>query len=60
MFQNPVSQQQLASELDREKAAIWRDRRALPQSESVLDSLVRRLRQMIGTKPMQPLTREPA
>lgn len=60
MFQNPVSQQQLARELDREKAAIWRDRRALPQSESVLDSLVRRLRQMIGTKPLQPLTREPA
>ncbi len=60
MFQNPVIQQQLARELDREKAMIWQDQQVLPPTESVLDSLVRRLRQLIGTRPLQPLAREAA
>jgi hypothetical protein len=57
MFQNPVIQQQLARELDREKAAIWQNQQALPPTESVLDSVVRRLKQLIGTRPLQPLAR---
>jgi hypothetical protein len=57
MFQTPVIQQQLARELDREKAAIWQDQQALPPTESVLDSVVRRLRKLIGTRPLQPLAR---
>jgi len=58
MFQNPVTQQQLARELDREKALlIWQDQQALHQTESVLDVLVRRLKQLIGSRPLQPLAR---
>ena len=57
MYQSPVIQQQLARELDREKAAIWQDRQALPQTESVLDSVVRRLKQLISARPLQPLAR---
>lgn len=60
MFQNPVIQQQVGRELDREKAAVWRDRHAIPQTESVIDALLRRLKQLIGSRPLQPLTREPA
>lgn len=57
MFQNPVIQQQLARELDREKHAIWQDQQALPPTESVLDSVVRRLKQLVGRRPLQPLAR---
>lgn len=57
MFQNPVIQQQLARELDREKAPAWQAQQVLPATESVLDSVVRRLRQLIGTRPLQPLAR---
>ncbi len=57
MFQNPVIQHQLARELDREKAMIWQDQQTLPPAESVLDSLVRRLKQLIGNRPLQPLAR---
>lgn len=57
MFQNPVIQHQLARELDREKAMIWQDQQVLPPTESVLDSLVRRLKQLLGSRPLQPLAR---
>ncbi|TXG87103.1 MAG: hypothetical protein E6R14_01925 [Thermomicrobiales bacterium] len=60
MFQNPVIQLQVGRELDREKATIWQDQHAIPQSESVIDALLRRLKQLIGARPLQPLTREPA
>ncbi len=58
MYQHPVIQQQLARELDREKAALWHDRPVLPPTESVLDSIVRRLKQLIGSRPLQPLARD--
>ena len=57
MFQNPVIQQQLARELDREKASIWQNRQALQPTESVLDSVVRRLKQLVNSRPLQPLAR---
>ena len=57
MYQNPVILQQLARELDQQKGAIWQNSQALPQTESVLDALVRRLKQLISTRPMQPLAR---
>ena len=57
MFQNPVIQQQLARELDREKAQIWQDQAVLAPTESVLDSVLRRLRQLIAHRPLQPLAR---
>ncbi len=60
MFQNPIIQLQLARELDREKAMFWQDQQVLPPTESVLDSLLRRLKQLIGTRPLQPLAREAA
>ena len=57
MYQNPVIQQELARELDREKTTMWQDRQALPQTESVLDSVVRRLKQLINARPLQTLAR---
>ena len=57
MYQNPVIQQQLARELDRDKTAIWQNRQALPPTESVLDSVVRRLKELVGARPLQPLVR---
>lgn len=57
MFQNPAIQLQLARELDQAKATQWQTQIAPPPVESVLDAIVRRLRQLIGSKPMQPLAR---
>jgi hypothetical protein len=57
MYQNPATQLQLGRELDRERATLWLDRPVLPPTESVLDAVVRRLKQLIGTRPLQPLAR---
>ena len=57
MFQKPVLQQQLARELDR-FPAVERKTQIDPQpTESVLDAVVRRLRQLTNTRPLQPLAR---
>ena len=60
MYQNPVIQQQLARELDRQRATVWQNCQAHPQTESVLDSVVRRLKQIINVRPLQPLARNAA
>ncbi len=57
MFQSPVLQLALGRELDRAKLAAAEAQIDPQPVESVLDSIVRRLRQLIGTKPMQPLAR---
>lgn len=60
MYQNPVIQQQLARELDLQRAAVWQNCQAYPQTESVLDLVVRRLKELINTRPLQPLARNAA
>jgi hypothetical protein len=57
MFQSPAIQLQLARERDRVSAAIEQEQTAPQPVESVLDSIVRRLRQLIGSRPLQPLAR---
>lgn len=57
MFQNPVMQLQLARELDRCKVVELKAHIEPQLSESVLDSIVRRLKQAINLRPMQPLAR---
>ena len=57
MYQNPVLQLQLARELDRCKAVERATQNEYQQVESVLDAIVRRLRQLIGRRPLQPLAR---
>lgn len=54
MFQNPVIQNQLARELDRAPSPIRRDQHALPATESVLDAVIRRLRELVNSRPLQP------
>jgi hypothetical protein len=55
MFQTPAIQLQLARERDRDRTA--QTHIEPPPTESVLDSIVRRLRKLIGTRPLQPLAR---
>ena len=57
MFQNPATQLQLARELDSARLAQLRAGAAAPPTESVLDAVVRRLRQLVGARPLQPLAR---
>jgi hypothetical protein len=57
MFQNPVLQLQLARELDRFQPVERTAQSDAQLVESVLDAIVRRLRQLVGTRPMQPLVR---
>lgn len=57
MYQNPVTQLHLARELDRFAAQQTQIQIDPQPRESVLDAIVRRLRQLINTKPMKPLTR---
>ena len=57
MYQNPVLQLQLAQELDRCKAVEQAAQKESQQVESVLDAIVRRLKQLISRRPLQPLAR---
>lgn len=58
MFQSPATQLQLAHERERSLAAAIIETQIEPRPvESVLDSLVRRLRQLVGRRPLQPLAR---
>ncbi len=57
MFQNPAIQLQLARERERAQAAVRQTQIAPQPVESVLDSIVRRLRELIGSRPLQPLAR---
>ena len=57
MFQNPATQLQLARELDSARLAQLHAQSAPKPTESVLDALIRRLRQLVGSRPLQPLAR---
>ena len=59
MFQSPATQLQLAREVERDHQAELLKMQAEPnETESVLDSLVRRLKQLMSTQPLQPLRSE--
>jgi hypothetical protein len=57
MFQPPATQLQLGRQIDAERQATWHTQIEPPPVESVLDAIVRRLRQLIGRRPLQPLAR---
>jgi hypothetical protein len=57
MYQNPTTQLQLARQIEAERQAKWLIQIDPQPVESVLDSIVRRLKQLIGTRPLQPLAR---
>ena len=57
MYQNPAIQLQLARERERAQTATRQTQIAPQPVESVLDAIVRRLRQLIGSRPLQPLAR---
>jgi hypothetical protein len=57
MYQNPAIQLQLAREREHVQTVARQTRIEPRPVESVLDSIVRRLRQLVGRRPLQPLVR---